>query len=668
MAITRAQQAKQMLQNGGRIGLRFGNRGPGEASRGPQGPAGGASAGGNYGGNRNPSQDYGGRDTSDDFGQFERRQRQNQELQGAGFLGKDLGMNIGEQDRLAKLGDVIGGLPLIRLLRSLPQGTRPVITPVGGGGDSQAMATIPMWMQLGFNSEAEYLASLEQDEDKDKEAEEGLRIAFRADGGRIGLQEGGGIEQRLEKLGGDVSSAEQMLQGINQRLKTAESSLGSGSMEGLGSLQQPGIIPGGIKLPEISGNEILPALDSRPSRPIGIRPDFNATIDPNFKPVEELKAVQPIDPLLTESRERIFNKVPEEFRAGFAEFAKGRPIGFGGQAISYVGLPGGGSVMFGDTGSAGTFRDYLSSIGFTPPGPQVAQLPAQRGLSGIPAAGYADGGNVVGGEYDFESARQMYGLGKLVKKVTRTVKKIAKSPIGKAAIIGAGIYGLGGGFGAGGFKFGNLPGASFFGKGSFNPLLRKVGGDFAQSAFGSMISGIPGGGVTAAIAGSSLLAGLLTPEQEDEAEKLAAEKGIDIEKARRSILAARREQYMMDARARGFKAEGGPAEGKEPVAKKTMPLLDMGGQEMDLRAEGGFVPIGRMEKADDVPARLSKNEFVFTADAVRNAGEGDVDKGAEVMYNMMKNLEAGGEVSEESQGLKGARKMFQTSQRLEEVL
>ena len=107
---------------------------------------------------------------------------------------------------------------------------------------------------------------------------------------------------------------------------------------------------------------------------------------------------------------------------------------------------------------------------------------------------------------------------------------------------------------------------------------------------------------------------------------------------------------------------------KEPVAKKTMPLLDMDGQEMDLRDNGGFVPIGRMEKADDVPARLSKNEFVFTADAVRNAGDGDVDKGAEVMYNMMKNLERGGNVSDESQGLEGARNMFQTAQRLEEVL
>ena len=116
-----------------------------------------------------------------------------------------------------------------------------------------------------------------------------------------------------------------------------------------------------------------------------------------------------------------------------------------------------------------------------------------------------------------------------------------------------------------------------------------------------------------------------------------------------------------------FLAEGGSTE-KEPVAKKIMPLLDMDGQEMDFRQEGGFVPIGRMEKADDVPARLSKNEFVFTADAVRNAGGGDVDKGAEVMYNTMKNLEAGGEVSEETQGLEGARQMFQTSQRLEEVL
>jgi hypothetical protein len=84
-----------------------------------------------------------------------------------------------------------------------------------------------------------------------------------------------------------------------------------------------------------------------------------------------------------------------------------------------------------------------------------------------------------------------------------------------------------------------------------------------------------------------------------------------------------------------------------------MPLLDLGGKEKDYRNEGGFVGIGRKEKADDVPARLSKNEFVFTADAVRNAGGGDINAGAEVMENMMNHLEAGGQISEESQGLGG---------------
>jgi hypothetical protein len=97
-------------------------------------------------------------------------------------------------------------------------------------------------------------------------------------------------------------------------------------------------------------------------------------------------------------------------------------------------------------------------------------------------------------------------------------------------------------------------------------------------------------------------------------------------------------------------------------------IMDLGGMEKDYRAEGGFVPIGREEKADDVPARLSVNEFVFTADAVRNAGGGDIDKGAEVMENMMKHLEQGGQVSDESQGMAGAQQMFETSERLSEVI
>ena len=102
---------------------------------------------------------------------------------------------------------------------------------------------------------------------------------------------------------------------------------------------------------------------------------------------------------------------------------------------------------------------------------------------------------------------------------------------------------------------------------------------------------------------------------------------------------------------RNRKAEGG--------------LMDLGGMEKDYR-EGGFVPLGAEERADDVPARLSKNEFVFTADAVRNAGGGDIDKGAEVMQNMMDNLEAGGTISEESQGMENpAQAMFDQAQQLE---
>ena len=64
--------------------------------------------------------------------------------------------------------------------------------------------------------------------------------------------------------------------------------------------------------------------------------------------------------------------------------------------------------------------------------------------------------------------------------------------------------------------------------------------------------------------------------------------------------------------------------------------------EADMRYSGGFMPYGAREKADDVPARLSKNEFVFTADAVRAAGGGSVQKGAQKMYNTMKQLEAMG--------------------------
>ena len=84
-----------------------------------------------------------------------------------------------------------------------------------------------------------------------------------------------------------------------------------------------------------------------------------------------------------------------------------------------------------------------------------------------------------------------------------------------------------------------------------------------------------------------------------------------------------------------------PTDKPEGFADGGLMNLRMGGMpaEMDLR-KGGFVPLGKRERADDVPARLSKNEFVFTAKAVRNAGGGDVKKGAKRMYQIMNQLEA----------------------------
>ena len=75
------------------------------------------------------------------------------------------------------------------------------------------------------------------------------------------------------------------------------------------------------------------------------------------------------------------------------------------------------------------------------------------------------------------------------------------------------------------------------------------------------------------------------------------------------------------------------------IGLKNGGMLNLGGNEMDYRG-GGFVPIGKRERADDVPARLSKNEFVMTADAVKAAGGGSVNKGAQRMYNVMNQLEA----------------------------
>jgi hypothetical protein len=386
--------------------------------------------------------------------------------------------------------------------------------------------------------------------------------------------------------------------------------------------------------------------------------------------------------------------------------------------------------------------------------------------------------------------RQAYGLGKLVKKATRAVKKVLKSDIGKAALLYAGGTYLGGmkafngsGIGAANkFGFQNFGGRLLNPTGTdgisnlLNPFRSTGGGDklpfgksvekgitlepesvknFAEkygmtnsealkyltSQQNTPVPGYVKYGIPAAMAATYFLSKKEEPDDLDQeiAQNYTDNSGLKEQLAtykpfRFEVEEPYRLSYAANGGRMGYE-EGGninpadlpmsreglptyedietgeeveyPYENKERssapdidaelfqmyldaigsgkiprsttfdqykelmsdrVGAKEGGLMDLGGMEKDYRAEGGFVPIGKAEKADDVPARLSKNEFVFTADAVRNAGGGDVDKGAEVMYNVMKNLESGGKISEKSQGLQGARNMFQTSQKLGEIL
>jgi hypothetical protein len=352
------------------------------------------------------------------------------------------------------------------------------------------------------------------------------------------------------------------------------------------------------------------------------------------------------------------------------------PFGYSSPTpVDFSGMDRGGDIPYWAKLGFNSEEEYLASLRGQAPSTTEQEPESVNPLSKLTPriAGSqfaAAGGGIASLEDMDREGFLLGGIAKGLKKAVRGIKKLAKSPIGKAAL-GFAALKYGGGFGGLKTKFFGTPGyynigSALHGEGVGKAIASTPGilGKLGLTAGGGSMA-LTGKGVAAAIGIPSILAGLTTPKESKDK--------FDLD----SYYASGQLNPSLSPRMMGSdfdfyggriaSAEGGSTD-KEPVAKKTMPLLDMGGKEMDLREEGGFVPIGRMEKADDVPARLSKNEFVFTADAVRNAGDGNVDKGAEVMYNMMKNLEAGGDVSEESQGLEGARKMFQTSQRLEEVL
>jgi hypothetical protein len=329
----------------------------------------------------------------------------------------------------------------------------------------------------------------------------------------------------------------------------------------------------------------------------------------------------------------------------------------------------------------------------------------------------------MGGIMGLEDQRQGYFLGKLVKKIGKGVKKVVKSPLGKVALLAAAGYGLGGakflggkGIFAGGqglSRFSNLKNLFAKDTGLLRGLVRDKEGKFslgrtALSGLGAasiaapffmggdeeeVDEGVPVSGVQPMVedirnqakryymdpTNSGLY--FMPPKAAVRSSFYAADGGLadipregydngggvmtDEEKEQKLIDLAdyfmergMSEQEAYETAAKQLYAYGGR------VGKADGGIMDLGGLEKDYR-EGGFVPLGEKERADDVPARLSKNEFVFTADAVRAAGQGDIDQGAEVMQNMMDNLEAGGTISEESQGMNPAQEMFDQSQMLE---
>ena len=307
---------------------------------------------------------------------------------------------------------------------------------------------------------------------------------------------------------------------------------------------------------------------------------------------------------------------------------------------------------------------------------------------------YADGGRAGYAGGGITNLRQAYGLGKLVKKA----KKALKNPIVQAALTAYGLKVAGGG-GPGLFSGWNKMGGAFMRSKPSAAWLKGADMTAGKAATAAWKEALPHWyqrlNPWTTIGIPSVLGGAYTAAAPDEEEEPSwYEKWLADQKKYMADIGEfpvgrgdpiyQRTAMSADGGRIGYYNGGYNDEDEEEDSHRVAALralygmrrrgaqegglMDMGGMEKDYRQEGGFVPIGGQERADDVPARLSKNEFVFTADAVRAAGGGDIDAGAEVMENVMENLEQGGKISEESQGLEGARDMFATAQRLEGVL
>jgi hypothetical protein len=259
-----------------------------------------------------------------------------------------------------------------------------------------------------------------------------------------------------------------------------------------------------------------------------------------------------------------------------------------------------------------------------------------EGFGGGRFVGSAMGNNRTG---FFSVSDVVGGVKDALKGAAKGIGDIVSSDVGKLALLGLGAYGLGtGSFGLP--KLGMPKFATdFLAKEGVKGTLGALG---AGAIFGGAFAGKSEEEVEAITRDKNALKAYLTqyytnlnPELRNQPEKV--EEFVE-------------SQIVEYNQGRGAYAAGGDtasdnamqAAGIEGLPVRQNPK---GIKELDLRNTGGFIPpVGIKEKEDDIPAMLSNNEFVFTADAVRGMGDGDVNKGAERMYSMMKTLETGGRV------------------------
>jgi hypothetical protein len=432
---------------------------------------------------------------------------------------------------------------------------------------------------------------------------------YSANGGRIGYQIGGDVAY-------DATNTD--IYGSSAITVTPDTVMGLGGNQIQDRMGKPGIVSPitGMPLPP-GGFPAVPATSPAPNRPPDGYIDTPANLGTPMGPTDMryrdpgpgigtglIDRIDMTRPPGTPSGNGALTVMPryndplpkDQLLSGFEEYKKNNPPGFGTAAMVPVTLPGGYSHDFSGSAEANAFRKYLESIGQAPyqgrqdPG-MLAKL---EPLSPLAATAYSKGGRIG---YNIGSK----GPDDLYSRSYKRVMELMDE----------------------GYDFGSAV-----------KKYMEEEKERENKSYGGRI-GYDGG----------------TDFQKWLEGKQKFDKGQNAEQLYREYLEEKRRQKVAEQKtmaANGGRigyAFGDVVDQASGIMGLPQRVNQAGVKELDLRDSGGFIPpVGVKEKADDIPAMLSNNEFVFTADAVRNMGDGNVNKGAQRMYDMMKYLEKGGRV------------------------